>query len=58
MSKFERYWVHASIYILMAATFGDGDRTVINSIAIGACYALSAGYFIAMIITHFKGESE
>lgn len=56
MPLFERYWIHAALYLLLADNFN--NETVISTIASLACYALAVGYFLAMAYTGVKGESK
>ncbi len=58
MSNQERYWINAAIYVLLAALFGEGDMSFVSLVAMIACYALSAGYFVAMVVSVIRGGAK
>lgn len=58
MSNSERYWLNAAVYILLSSMFSGFSPSTMNSIAVVGCYALSAGYFVAMVIAPFRGKSK
>lgn len=56
MTLFERYWIHAAIYLLLAGNFN--NKTIISTVASLSCYAFAVGYFAAMAYIGIKGESK
>lgn len=58
MSNQERYWLNAAVYILLSSMFSGFGPSMMNSIAVVGCYALSTGYFVAMIVAPFRGKSK
>lgn len=58
MSKSERYWINAAIYILLSSMFANGAESLINGIAVAVCFLLAAGYFVAMVVSWFRGDEE
>lgn len=56
MKRADWYWLNAAVYLLLANLFSQDSYGLISSIAVVSCYALSVGYFLAMVVSAIKGK--